>query len=117
MRSSVLLISVLLILIVIVLYLITNTNKELWVENNPIIKSENTCHGPAGESNPSKLVDDCCNNANVDAEADSRVKTLQIKACKKCLKKGNKWFNAKEAHFSGKGICFRNGNPIGWKDL
>ena len=117
MRSSVLLISVLLILIVAVLYLITHTSKELWVENNPIIKSGSTCHGPRGQSNPRKLVDDCCNNANVDAEADSRVKALQIDACKKCLKKNNKWLSAKEANFSGKGICLRNGEPVGWKDL
>lgn len=118
MRSSVLLISVLLILIVIVLYLITNTNKELWVENNPIVKSGSTCIGPGTNKNAGKLVMDCCSNANVNSDADSKVKTFQLKACNKCLKKDNNtWFSGKEASFTGKGICFRNNEPVSWTQL
>ena len=118
MKRSNLLILVLILLIVVVLYLISNSGKELWVENNPIIKSGSTCVGPGKAANAEELVNDCCENANIGKDLDPDVKVFQIEACKKCLGQNQeKWLEGTEAKFTGNGVCFRNNQPVLWDKL
>ena len=78
----------------VVLYLIRN-NKESWNQENPIVKSGSACVGPGSNADPEKLVNDCCENANVDPASDPTVKISQLKACKKCLKPDG-WYSDSE---------------------
>ena len=108
MNISLLIICLLLVLNLSTIYLI-RTKKESWnqLDENPIVKSGSTCVGPGSNSNAEALVNDCCENANVDSESDPKVKISQLKACKKCLKKPKGWYSNKNARFTGNGICFR----------